>query len=334
MNKKIMIAMRIIFAAVMVIGLTGLVATTVSADPPPDMHCPDGGTKFESESGSQTINGVTVTWGNSQVTVTGGSVSFCVKAATQNSGIITINDGQTWTINWLNDGGQIPAISYIVIYETTPSIPVCGNGILEPPEACDDGNLVNGDGCSATCTIEPPPVPVCGNGILEPPEACDDGNLVNGDGCSSTCTIEPPIPVCGNGTLEPGEGCDDGNLVNGDGCSSTCAVEAPPVCGNGILEVGEACDDGNLVNGDGCSSTCTIEPPPIPKCGNGILEPGERCDDGNLVNGDGCSATCMVEAPPPSGITNGSGTLPIWIALIAFGLAGFAGTFTKTKRPK
>lgn len=33
-------------------------------------------------------------------------------------------------------------------------------------------------------------VPVCGNGILEAGEECDDGNLINGDGCSSSCTIE------------------------------------------------------------------------------------------------------------------------------------------------
>ena len=32
---------------------------------------------------------------------------------------------------------------------------------------------------------------VCGDGIVEPGEACDDGNTTNGDGCSSTCQVEP-----------------------------------------------------------------------------------------------------------------------------------------------
>jgi cysteine-rich repeat protein len=32
--------------------------------------------------------------------------------------------------------------------------------------------------------------PVCGNGVIEPNEACDDGNLMDGDGCSSLCTVE------------------------------------------------------------------------------------------------------------------------------------------------
>lgn len=70
------------------------------------------------------------------------------------------------------------------------------------------------------------PTPVCGNGIVESGEQCDDGNLVSGDGCSSTCDIE--VAVCGNGILETGEQCDDGNLMSGDGCSSTCDLEAIP----------------------------------------------------------------------------------------------------------
>jgi cysteine-rich repeat protein len=30
----------------------------------------------------------------------------------------------------------------------------CGNGRVEPPEACDDGNLLDGDGCSRICQFE------------------------------------------------------------------------------------------------------------------------------------------------------------------------------------
>lgn len=36
---------------------------------------------------------------------------------------------------------------------------------------------------------------VCGNGYLEPPEECDDGNLVNGDGCSDQCLLEQITPT-------------------------------------------------------------------------------------------------------------------------------------------
>jgi len=34
--------------------------------------------------------------------------------------------------------------------------------------------------------------PICGNGIIEPPETCDDANLRNDDGCSTLCQIEIP----------------------------------------------------------------------------------------------------------------------------------------------
>lgn len=33
---------------------------------------------------------------------------------------------------------------------------------------------------------------ICGDGIkVDAMTECDDGNTVNGDGCSSTCTVEP-----------------------------------------------------------------------------------------------------------------------------------------------
>jgi cysteine-rich repeat protein len=39
----------------------------------------------------------------------------------------------------------------------TPNAPVCGNGLFESRagEQCDDRNTAAGDGCSATCTVEP-----------------------------------------------------------------------------------------------------------------------------------------------------------------------------------
>ncbi len=34
-------------------------------------------------------------------------------------------------------------------------------------------------------------ISLCGNGIVDAGEMCDDGNRMDGDGCSSTCTVEP-----------------------------------------------------------------------------------------------------------------------------------------------
>jgi len=30
---------------------------------------------------------------------------------------------------------------------------------------------------------------ICGNGLIESPEQCDDHNVANGDGCDSRCKI-------------------------------------------------------------------------------------------------------------------------------------------------
>ena len=66
---------------------------------------------------------------------------------------------------------------------------------------------------------------ICGDGIVEYGEACDDGNEIGGDGCSATCDS---TEVCGNGVVDfrEGEQCDDGNFLSGDGCSSRCIAEA------------------------------------------------------------------------------------------------------------
>lgn len=177
--------------------------------------------------------------------------------------------------------------------------PKCGNGIVEGDEKCDDGNLINGDGCNANCTVEKP-APFCGDKVLnQTGEQCDPPD---GTTCDKNCQT---LPFCGNGTIEPGEQCEPPNTAT---CSATCTHF--PTCGNGAQDPGEQCDDGNLIDGDGCDKTCRDEPKkPIPFCGNGKVELGEMCDDGNTLDGDGCSALCTIpiEIPKwPTGSSNGT----------------------------
>jgi cysteine-rich repeat protein len=171
----------------------------------------------------------------------------------------------------------------------------CGDGVLDPTEECDDGNVVDGDGCDSNCTLT-----ACGNGVVTAGEECDDGNVTDGDGCSSLCAVEPGwhceqqpsrcTEICGDGIQTAGEGCDDGNLVDGDGCDSNCTLTA---CGNGVVTAGEECDDGNLIDNDGCNADCRPT-----RCGDGFVSPdrGEICDDGNTVDGDGCDSNCTPTA--------------------------------------
>ncbi|MDD9936751.1 MAG: DUF4215 domain-containing protein [Myxococcales bacterium] len=207
---------------------------------------------------------------------------------------------------------------------------LCGDGHIDTAlgETCDDGNSVSGDGCSNTCALET----VCGDGVVEGVEECDDGGESGDcDLCSPTCTQN--TSVCGNGIIESGEECDDPPTepdsctppVGGDGCDANCQLEnvcgdgslegeeecddgaansdKPDAncrtdctlggCGDGILDSGEECDDGNDDPADRCSNTCTD----LRTCGDGIVDAdlAEECDDGNNVSGDGCSSACQSE---------------------------------------
>jgi choice-of-anchor A domain-containing protein len=159
--------------------------------------------------------------------------------------------------------------------EFVPGPCVCGDGVTDVGEECDDGNASNGDACTTSCQVAE-----CGDGYEQPGEECDDGNHYNNDACTNTCDDAR----CGDGYEQPGEECDDGNSSNNDVCTNKCE---DPVCGDGYIQPGEMCDDGNLSNNDGCTNTCRNA-----SCGDGYEQPGEQCDDGNTSNNDSCTNGC------------------------------------------
>jgi cysteine-rich repeat protein len=64
-------------------------------------------------------------------------------------------------------------------------VAICGDGDFQAgTEQCDDGNLIDGDGCSALCQLEQ-----CGDNVVQPNlgETCDDANGINNDGCDNDC---------------------------------------------------------------------------------------------------------------------------------------------------
>ena len=63
---------------------------------------------------------------------------------------------------------------------------LCGNGVINSTETCDDSNNKDGDGCTATCQKN-----VCGDGVVWiGKEQCDDGNQVDADACSNSCVAK------------------------------------------------------------------------------------------------------------------------------------------------
>lgn len=200
----------------------------------------------------------------------------------------------------------------------------CGDGWVNAPEECDDGNHLNGDGCTSSCTIEGEVIPVCGDGIMISGEDCDDGNNADGDGCSAFCVRESPAgAACGNGMTDDGEECDNGEK-NSDTAANACRLSCKQnSCGDYVVDRGEQCDQGTANSslvpdrcrtdctlprcGDGvrdgfeacdgsfgCSGDCTLTTYAA-QCGNGIREDTEQCDDANDHDGDGCSHRCRTE---------------------------------------
>ena len=71
---------------------------------------------------------------------------------------------------------------------------VCAGSVSPSAEVCDgldndcNGMVDEGASCGA----------VCGNGILEAGEACDDANTTNGDGCTSSCLVQAGYSCTGS----------------------------------------------------------------------------------------------------------------------------------------
>ena len=189
--------------------------------------------------------------------------------------------------------------------------PRCGDGNLDPGEECDDGNNLDGDGCSSQCTIEP----YCGDGNLDEGEECDDGNLIDGDGCSSECKIEK----CGDGKVIEPEKCELPGTTNNPFCEQTttkcygkrfgtrdafgncntscgCSYDdfnyqcVKGKCGAECV-VDSDCDDGNQWTEDTCKYTCVCEHKEIPHCGDGQVIPPEECELPGTFNNTFCSQT-------------------------------------------
>ena len=68
-------------------------------------------------------------------------------AETTESAVVTVAPGDAWVVNEPSSAG----VNFIDV--------TCGDGFKTGDEACDDGNRVDGDGCSAECKVVPVPSP-------------------------------------------------------------------------------------------------------------------------------------------------------------------------------
>ena len=162
----------------------------------------------------------------------------------------------------------------------------CGDGIVGSGEECDDGNLLDGDCCSAACLLEPDGSP------------CDDGAF-----CTATDTCS--AGACGGA----GNVCDDGVDCTVDRCD-----EEREACTNDPHDA--FCDDLLACNGlETCDRLvgCEAGVPPDPNCAH-LDGP---CTEGACNQLDGsCEAVPLEkEGCPEPGPTDGEGASALPIAV-------------------
>ncbi|CAK64889.1 unnamed protein product (macronuclear) [Paramecium tetraurelia] len=151
-------------------------------------------------------------------------------------------------------------------------VPVCNDGYKVDFELCDDGNLIQFDGCykcQQSCQLE------CSFCVNQLCMRCIEG----WDLIENYC-----LPNCGDGITVQIEQCDDGNQEADDGCYE-CQAQCSncKICNyNNNCQV---CDE----HFDSVDMIC------LPICGDNYIEPGlEECDDGNQSQYDGCY-NCQLE---------------------------------------
>ncbi len=182
---------------------------------------------------------------------------------------------------------------------------VCGNGVIESGEECDDANTTAGDGCDASCKVEAcwtcivgqptapagPLFPGSGPSQCTPDSgtACDDGNACTVDDTCSQGVCIGGVDICATTTSTT---TSTTSTTTSTTVPITGACCSRSVAGNCAVVTQIQCLDGGTYQGDGTNcETAGI----CSTCGNGLVEPGEQCDDANTTAGDGCNSSCAVE---------------------------------------
>jgi cysteine-rich repeat protein len=200
----------------------------------------------------------------------------------------------------------------------------CGDGKVNlPGEECDDGNLVNGDGCDKHCKIESNNGCSTGNDtwckgkindaciaggfdfavvkwewnktlLTWIPEGGDDkGTSVNGT--DSSADWDAGNSGADGIIIKAANNCRAINGTNGtqkeiENCELSfilfCGYNVTEFCGDGVKQDDEECDDGNDIDNDECRNDCTL-----PKCGDGIVNALEECELPNIDNNPFCNQT-------------------------------------------
>jgi hypothetical protein len=190
--------------------------------------------------------------------------------------VVAADPTQTFVVAWGSNGqdGSSTAISgqrYVGASVTTTTgsqptttstslPPLCGNGMVDGEEECDDGSANSDavpDACRSDCLR-----PHCGDGVTDGGEECDDGSrLSNTDCCDSNCFARQIGRPCGDNAesdCDGPDGCDGHGHCqpNPEPASTPCRVRG----GAGTCDAGDQCDgQSKECPLDGLEAGCGIE---------------------------------------------------------------------------
>lgn len=212
--------------------------------------------------------------------------------------------------DWLSDD---VITAYVVDIEIR--MPVCGDGFVSGTEACDDGGVMAGDGCSAACLYEGPaeaePNNTTATANVFLAAGNTSGRMIGALSSSSDVDMFSIVVPAGGGhvigEVTNGRGGCPGSLTlrlrNSAGNTiTTDTADGPGSCGR--ISPGGDSNVRNLaagtyyleVTGASAVSTYILDARVVVNgCGDLYLASGEQCDDGNTNAGDGCSPMCQLE---------------------------------------
>jgi cysteine-rich repeat protein len=130
----------------------------------------------------------------------------------------------------------------------------CGNGILDPHEECDDGNISDNDGCLGTCQFN-----VCGDFFIN-----SDQN-------------DPGFEQCEQGGILGGATCQDLGFARGTlGCTPQCTFDTSQCTGTVGSTPTSTPGDGGTPTPAGTSSGVTGTPTPATTPSGSACQPGDQ----------------------------------------------------------
>jgi cysteine-rich repeat protein len=186
---------------------------------------------------------------------------------------------------------------------TVPSacLPVCGNGVFDAGEQCDDGNTLAGDCCSASCQFESAATECRSSAdVCDPAEFCT--------GASGTCpddAVEADTTECRSsaGACDLAEFCDGAGVAcpadsknTGECRAAAGSCDVAEIC-DGVANdcPADAVDVGLCGPGDACNSVACV----AKECQYPPVADGTDCSDADLCNGDETCQSGLCTAGSP-----------------------------------